>query len=116
MTWQPEHGWPWLAGRWAVTAGAGALLAGAVWFGEPGPDRSLALDPTSVHEVELDPLERAELDGLVPDTGVATADDDKDADKDADKDDGGDDGGDGEGHDSDSDDSEDESRESEESD
>ncbi|MBW0119547.1 hypothetical protein [Pseudonocardia abyssalis] len=67
MTWQPENGWPWLAGRWAVAAGAGALLGGAVWLGEPGPDRTLALEPTTVREVELDPREQAELSSLVPD-------------------------------------------------
>lgn len=73
MTWQPEYGWPWLAGRWAIAAGAGALLGGAVWFGEPGPDRALALEPTTVREVELDPREQAELSSLVPDSGPPDA-------------------------------------------
>lgn len=74
MTWRPEHGWPWLAGRWAVAAGAGALLGGAVWFGEPGPDRALALEPTATREVELDPGEQAVLDGLLPDGDDPSAD------------------------------------------
>lgn len=71
MTWQPEQGWRWLAGRWAVAAGAGAVLGGALWLGEPGPSGStLALDPTSTREVVLDPQEQAELSILIPAAGA----------------------------------------------
>lgn len=67
MSWRPEHGWPWLAGRWTVAAGAGALLGGAVWLGEPGPAATaLDPDPTSTREVVLEPGEQAELSSLVP--------------------------------------------------
>lgn len=70
MTWRPENGWPWLVGRWAGAAGAGAVLGGALWFGEPGSDRTLDLEPTATREVVLDPQVQAELSSLVPDARV----------------------------------------------
>ena len=104
--WQPEHGWAWLLGRWAVALGAGAVLLVGVLEAEEAPSTGgeLAFDPTETREVELDPAEQAELTGLLagpaPDPlAAAGADGSDDAGDDGDDRDGGDGGEGGDGGD-----------------